>query len=386
MIVIKRIFKICLSVVLVVCSLLPSFSIHAAEDTNTLNLDCKSAVLMEASTGEILYEYNPDEPLPPASVTKVMTLLLVMEAIDGGNLALTDNVQVSENAASMGGSQVFLEPGEMMSVEDLLKSVVIASANDAAVALGEHIAGSEEAFISRMNVRANELGMKNTTFENATGLDDDTSNHLTSARDIALMSCELMKHETILNYTTIWMDTIRNGEFGLTNTNRLIRFYNGANGLKTGSTSKARFCISAAAKRDNMQLIAVVMGSPTRDIRNECAKKLLDFGFANYSIAEMEEGSVGDVKLLGGVKNSFSTVYPSVSMLVGKGQNKNIETHVNVVESYSAPIKVGEKVGEIVYTLNGNEIGKVDITSAESVEKMSFWGLFANMLKKYLLI
>ncbi len=386
MIVIKRIFKICLSVVLVVCSLLPSFSIHAAEDTNTLNLDCKSAVLMEASTGEILYEYNPDEPLPPASVTKVMTLLLVMEAIDGGNLALTDNVQVSENAASMGGSQVFLEPGETMSVEDLLKSVVIASANDAAVALGEHIAGSEEAFISKMNARANELGMKNTTFENATGLDDDTSNHLTSARDIALMSRELMKHETILNYTTIWMDTIRNGEFGLTNTNRLIRFYNGANGLKTGSTAKARFCISATAKRDNMQLIAVVMGSPTRDIRNECAKKMLDFGFANYSIAEIEEGSVGDVKLLGGVKNSFSTVYPSISMLVGKGQNKNIETHVNIVESYSAPIKAGEKVGEIVYTLNGNEIGKVDITSAESVEKISFWGLFANMLKKYLLI
>ena len=369
-----------------VCCLLPSFSISASEDTNKLNLDCKSAVLMEASTGEVLYEYNPDEPLPPASVTKVMTLLLVMEAIDGGKLSLSDKIQVSENAASMGGSQVFLEPGETMSVEDLLKSVVIASANDAAVALGEHISGSEEGFIARMNERAKELDMKNTNFENATGLDDNTSNHLTSARDIAIMSRELMKHETILDYTTIWMDTIRDGAFGLTNTNRLIRFYNGANGLKTGSTSKARFCISAAAKRDNMQLIAVVMGSPTRDIRNECAKKMLDYGFANYSIAQIEEGTVGDLKLLGGIKNSFSTVYPSVSMLVGKGQNKNIETHINVNESYSAPIKAGEKVGEIVYTLNGNEIGKVDITSAESVEKIGYWGLFVNMVKKYLLI
>jgi len=383
---IKKVSKIIVSLLLVACFLFPSLSIYAAEDTNTLNLDCKSAVLMEASTGELLYEYNPDEPLPPASVTKVMTLLLVMEAIDGGNLSLSDNVQISENAASMGGSQVFLEPGEIMSVEDLLKSVIIASANDAAVALGEHIAGSEEGFISRMNAKASELGMKNTSFENATGLDDDTTNHLTSARDIAIMSRELIKHETILDYTTIWMDTIRNGEFGLTNTNRLIRFYNGANGLKTGSTSKAKFCISATAKRDNMQLIAVVMGSPTRDIRNECAKKMLDFGFANYSIAQIDAGSVGDLKLLGGVKNTFSTVYPSISMLVGKGQNKNIETQVNVSESYSAPIRVGEKVGEIVYTLNGNEIGRVNITSAETVDKIGYWGLFVNMLKKYLLI
>ena len=249
----------------------------SANEEQTLNLDCQSAVLMEASTGNVLFEMNADAALPPASVTKIMTLLLVMEAIDSGNMKLTDTLHASEYASSMGGSQVFIEPNEEMSVEDLLKSVVVASANDAAVVLAEGVAGSVDAFVDRMNKRAKELGMNNTNFENPTGLDDNTVNHVTSSMDIAIMSRELLKHETILNYTNIWMDTIRNGEFGLTNTNRLIRFYKGANGLKTGSTSKAKFCISATAKRDGMQLIAVVMGSPTRDIRNECAKKMTKY-------------------------------------------------------------------------------------------------------------
>ena len=341
---------------------------------------------MEASTGNILYQQNANTSLPPASVTKIMTLLLVMEHIDSGNLKLTDTLQASEYAASMGGSQVFIEANETMSVEDLLKSVVIASANDAAVVFAENIAGSADAFVEKMNTRAKELGMENTNFENPTGLDDKTTNHVTSALDIAIMSRELLKHDTILNYTGIWMDSIRNGEFGLTNTNRLIRFYEGANGLKTGSTSKAKFCISATAKRNGMQLIAVIMGSPTRDIRNEEAKKLLDYGFANYSLSQNSEGSAGSVKVLGGSKTEINTYYPNLSLLVGKGEDKNIEKKVNLPDSISAPVKAGDKIGEIIYTLNGNEIGRINITAGESVDKITYWQILGELVKKHLII
>lgn len=370
------------------CIIIPFSTVSAAEEQTSasLNLECESAILIEAATGTVLYEQNADAALPPASVTKIMTLLLVMEAIDSGNLALTDQLQASEYAASMGGSQVFIEPGETMSVEDLLKSVVVASANDAAVVLAENIAGSVESFVDKMNNRAKELGMTSSEFENPTGLDDNTIRHVTSARDIAIMSRELLKHDTILNYTNIWMDSIRNGEFGLTNTNRLIRFYNGANGLKTGSTSKAKFCISATAKRDGMQLIAVIMASPTRDIRNECAKKLLDYGFANYSVTEFEEGSAGNVRVLGGVKDEVITYYPSLSLLVGKGLGKDIERKVIVPENISAPIKTGTKLGEIIYSLNGVEIGKVDITAGESISRLSYLETVGRLLKKYLII
>ena len=366
---------------------IPNFTISAAnEQSTTLKLECESAILVEAATGTVLYEQNADAALPPASVTKIMTLLLVMEAIDSGNLALTDELQASEYAASMGGSQVFIEPGETMSVEELLKSVVIASANDAAVVLAENIAGNVESFVEKMNNRAKELGMTVSQFENPTGLDDNTIRHVSSARDIAIMSRELLKHESILNYTNIWMDTIRNGEFCLTNTNRLIRFYNGANGLKTGSTSKAKFCISATAKRDGMQLIAVVMASPTRDIRNECAKKLLDYGFANYSVTEFEEGTAGTVRVLGGLKDEITTYYPNLSLLVGKGLSKNIERKIITTDSIKAPVEVGTKLGEVVYTLNGVEIGKVDITAGESVSRLTYWEMLGRLLKKYLII
>ena len=256
-----------------VCAITPA-------NSENFDVEAKSAVLMDFNTGTVLYEKNPDEPLPPASVTKIMTLLIIMEALDSGELSADEIVTVSEYAASMGGSQVFLEAGETMPINDFLKSIIIASANDCAVAMAEAVCGSEEVFVARMNQRAKELGMKNTHFENATGLDDDVSNHLTSARDIAIMSRELMKHDKIFEYTTTWMDSIRNGAFGLTNTNRLIRFYKGATGLKTGSTGKAGFCISATAKRDGLHLIAVIMGSETRDIRNNAAKKLLDYGFS----------------------------------------------------------------------------------------------------------
>ena len=388
MIVIKKLIKHLVSLALALFVLLPAFTVCAADEATgtNLNLECESAILVEAATGTVLYEQNADAALPPASVTKIMTLLLVMEAIDSGNLALTDELQASEYAASMGGSQVFIEPGENMCVEDLLKSVVVASANDAAVVLAENIAGSVEGFVEKMNNRAKELGMTSSEFENPTGLDDNAIRHVTSARDIAIMSRELLKHDTILNYTNIWMDTIRNGEFGLTNTNRLIRYYNGANGLKTGSTSKAKFCISATAKRDGMQLIAVIMASPTRDIRNECAKKLLDFGFANYTVTEFEEGTAGGVRVLGGVKEEVVTCYPAKSLLVGKGLGKDIERKVVIPDSINAPIEAGTKIGEIVYSLNGVEIGKVDITAGESVSRLTYWETVGRIVKKFLII
>lgn len=358
----------------------------SAEGETNLNLDCKSAILIEASTGAVLYEQNADAPLPPASVTKVMTLLLVMEAIDNNTIKLTDTMQASEYAASMGGSQIFIEPNEIMTVEDLLKSVVIASANDAAVVLAEGVCGSVEHFVERMNQRAKELGMKNTTFENPTGLDDNTVNHLTSARDIAIMSAELIKHDSVLEYTKIWMDTVRNGQFGLTNTNRLIRYYNGANGLKTGSTSKAKFCISASAKRDDMQLIAVIMGAPTRDIRNDCAKKLLDYGFANFSLARFFGGEYGSVKIVGGKDDSASIYTPDISFVVKKGKTKDIVQSIDLPDSIQAPVKAGNKIGEIIYKLDGQELGRSNVTAGQTVEKITYWGIIKELMKKMLLI
>ena len=349
------------------------------------DFDCKSYILIEAATGKVMLEKNADEALPPASVTKVMTLLLVMEAVDGGVIGADDIVSISEYAASMGGSQVYLEPGEQMSVNELLKCVIIASANDAAVALAEYVAGSEEGFIVRMNERAKQLGMNNTYFENATGLDDNTTNHLTSARDIALMSAELMKHEAIFKYTTIWMDSIRDGAFGLTNTNRLIRFYNGANGLKTGSTSKAKFCISAAAKRDGMQLIAVIMGAPTRDTRNEIAKKLLDYGFANYKYFVSEEAEMDKIKVLGGVTGECGLKRTAFDAVLSKSGGTEVEEKIILPEYIAAPVKAGDIIGTVEYYAGGEQIGTSDITATEDVDKISYSGLLGRLIKRYFL-
>ena len=355
-------------------------------DTNNhLNLTCKSTVLMEASTGTVLYAHNENEALPPASVTKVMTLLLVMEAIDSGTLNYTDNVTASANAASMGGSQIYLKEGETMCVEDLLKSIVIASANDAAVALAEYIAGSEEAFVVKMNERAAELGMTSTKFENTNGLDDTTEEHLTSAKDIAIMSRELIKHKKILEYSSTWMDTIRDGSFGLTNTNRLVRFYNGATGLKTGSTSKAKFCISATASREGMELICVIMAADTRDIRNAEAKTLLDWGYSNFEMFKCGAESLGSIKVTGGTKADTEISHGEVSLVVKKGEAKKIKKTVDLGESLSAPVKKGEKVGEVKLEIDGKLVGKTDILSLSEVEKISFWQLFGRMLKGFFL-
>lgn len=360
------------------------FKIKAVDDNAPFELKAESAVLMDAECGEVIYAKNADKALPPASVTKVMTLLLVMEAIDRGELSLTDMVSVSENAASMGGSQVFLEPGEQMSVDEMLKCVVVSSANDAAVALAERVAGSEASFVARMNERAGELGMRNTNFENTTGLDDNVTNHTISAYDIAIASRELItKHPKIFDYTTIWMDSIRNGQFGLSNTNRLIRFYNGATGLKTGSTSKAGFCISATAKRDGMHLIAVIMGSDTRNERNSAAMTLLDWGFATYSIYRAEGGSAGDVKLTGGEVSYLKTEYGEFAKLLGRGKEKKITVETELPESVSAPIKKGDKIGKMKYLCDGKVIGEIDITAAEDAQKISFWGILCKFWQNY---
>ncbi|MBE6541326.1 MAG: D-alanyl-D-alanine carboxypeptidase [Ruminococcaceae bacterium] len=354
-------------------------------DNIPFDVKADSAVLMDYSTGTVLYSKNADLSLPPASVTKIMTLLLFMEEVEAGNISLDENIQISEYAASMGGSQVYLEAGESMQAEELLKCVIIASANDAAVALAEKVAGSEDAFVSRMNEKAAELGMNNTHFENVTGLDDDTTKHLTSAYDIALMSRALLSHGIITKYSTIWMDTIRNGEFGLTNTNRLVRFYDGATGLKTGSTSKAGFCMSATAKRDGLHLIAVIMGSDTRDIRNEAAKQLLDYGFAKYSLYENAGGTAGNTSVIGGVKNFCTGEYAPYSLLLPKGKNKTVQIEFLMNENISAPVSKGDKIGTVRYLSDSDVLHEADIVASEDVAKISFWGLLGRMFGIYCL-
>ncbi len=346
--------------------------------------DARSYILMEASTGRVLLEENADEALPPASVTKIMTLLLIMEAVDDGRLKWDETVQTSEYAASMGGSQVFLEPGEEMPVSEMVKCVVVASANDAAVALAEKVAGSEEAFVKRMNERAAELGMANTVFLNTNGLDDDVDGHVTSARDIAIMSRELItKHPQILELSSIWMDTIRGGAFGLTNTNRLIRFYRGANGLKTGSTSKAKFCISATAERDGMQLIAVVMASPTRDTRNETAKKLLDYGFANYEALTLSAKTLPEaLPLAGGVADTLNISAGEQAVVLEKGQSGRISENLVLPEAVNAPVEVGDELGYVEFLLDGEIILKIPVIASESAKRIGYTELFWHFLRR----
>ena len=381
----KRVISFVLSLICLISTM--SFFVVAkdAKEENNMKFDCKSAILIEATTGTVLYEYNPDIALPPASVTKIMTLLLVMEEIEKGRLKYDDIITTSAYAASMGGSQVFLKEGEQMSAEDMIKSVVIASANDAAVALAEHICGSEQIFVQKMNERAKELGMKNTYFENTNGLDDTASHHLISARDIAIMSRELIKHEDILKYSSTWMDSIRNGEFGLTNTNRLVRFYQGATGLKTGSTNKAKFCISATAKRGNMHLICVIMGAPSSAVRNSIATQLLNFGFSNYELYSNPKEKLHPIKIGGGVVDYTHIFSEEFNCVVNKGEASKIEKRYVLPQLIAAPVGVGDMVGEIVYYSKGNIIGKSSIISSQTVEKIDFWGLFVRILSKFLI-
>lgn len=346
-----------------------------------LDIKAKSAILLEPYTGKILYEQNADEKLPPASITKIMSLLLVMEAIERGDLDIDTVIYASEHACSMGGSQIWLEPGEGMSVDDLLKATVVASANDACVALGEAIAGSEEGFVALMNNRARQIGMNNTHFVNCTGL--DAEGHLTSAHDVALMSAELIKYPLIKKYSTVWMDTLRNGESELVNTNKLVRFYKGTTGLKTGTTSQAKYCLSATAECDGMELVAVVMAGESSDQRFSGAKKLLDYGFANFSFSEIgAELTQKDIAVEGGVEKRVAvSCKGKVNVLMPKTQKSEITRETVWNKKISAPVKKGSILGYVNVYLGDNQIGRLPITAEKDVEKLTLWVTFGWILK-----
>ena len=351
-----------------------------------LELSAASAVLMEKETGEILYEKESHEKLEPASVTKVMTLLLIFEALDSGRISKEDVVTVSAYAAGMGGSQVYLEEGERMTVDELVKCITVVSGNDAAVAMAEYLAGSETAFVAQMNQRAQELGMADTTFLNCTGL--PAQGHVTSTHDVALMSRELVLHHPgIREYSTIWMDSIRGGTFGLTNTNRLIRFYQGATGLKTGSTDSALYCMSATAERDGMELIAVVMRAPTSAHRFEDAKTLLDYGFASYALAEVyPDAPLAPIPVLLGEQEQIQPqLEETCRLLVRKGQENRITTQVTLAQDLAAPVELGQTVGEMTVSVDGQVCRTVPILSAQAVERLTVPKIFSHLLKRLIM-
>ena len=355
------------------------------DNTNSLNLESGGAILIEQKTGQVLYDHNMHEQLRPASVTKVMSLLLIMEALDSGQIALTDKVPCTEDAAGMGGSQIWLEVGEELTVDEMLKAICVVSANDCTVAMADYLCGSQDAFVQKMNERAKELGMNDTTFKNCHGIDED--GHVTSAYDIALMSRELLNnHPTILNYTTIWMDTLRDGESELVNTNKLIRNYKGATGLKTGSTSVALYNLSASATRDGLSLIAVIMKAPTTQVRFSEAQKLLDYGFSNYQYKQLVRGGdiLKEASVNKGVTSKINISFENdVGVLLKKGEDKNIEQTVNIEENLSAPIVQGQKVGEVIYTLNGEEVGRTNVIAETGVEKKTFFSIASYVYRNW---
>lgn len=350
-----------------------------------LNLECGGAVLIEQNSGRVLYDHNMHQKLRPASVTKVMSLLLIMEAIDSGRLSYTDKIPCTEEAAAMGGSQIWLDVREELTVDEMLKAICVVSANDCTVAMAEYLAGSQEAFVAQMNDKAKELGMNDTTFKNCHGIDED--GHETSAYDIALMSRELLtKHPDITKYTTIWMDSLRDGKSELVNTNKLIRNYKGATGLKTGSTSIALYNLSASATRDDLSLIAVVMKAPTTKIRFAEAEKLLDYGFNNFQYSKFANANdiLKTISVEKGVKDNIELTYEnSAGALIKKGESKNVEQTINIPDKISAPINKGDVVGNIVYTVDGNEISRVNIIANETVEKNNLINMINYIFTKW---
>lgn len=350
-------------------------------------LSAPSAILMEWETGDILFEKDADKLLYPASITKIMTMLISVESIDSGRISLDDIVTCSENVRKMTGSRVFLDRGEQISVNELLKSIAVSSGNDASVAMAEHIAGSEANFVEMMNNRAKELGMKNTHFVNCTGLDDPE--HVTTARDISIMARELLKHEMIFDYTTIWIDYIRDGDFMLSNTNRLVKFYNGATGLKTGSTSKAKYCLCGTAKRDNMHLIAVVLGAESSKLRFAETQTLLDYGFANYTLLKDlgKKEALAPVPVLKGKKEKVPVcIYGTLSVVVEKGKKDLVECNITTENNLEAPVKRGQKVGQAIFKLEGKEIGKAQILASEDIERLGLFDVFGKLLSNALMI
>lgn len=374
----KRMLAIFVLLVLLAGAMLPA--VRAAE----LDLPAPSYVLMERSTGEVLLEHNAHERLRPASVTKVMTLLLIMEALDDGRIGWDDMVQTSAAAAAKGGSQIYLEENEQLPLEEMLKSIVVSSANDCACAMAEHIAGSEAAFVEMMNARAEQLGMTDTHFVNCTGLDDEpeAAEHLTTAYDIALMSRELLGHEAIKKYTTIWMDTVRDGQFGLSNTNKLVRFYDGTTGLKTGYTSAAGHCLSASAERNGMELIAVVLHCASSTDRFESAKALLNYGFSNYALITPELGELPAVPVTLGTSMEITPVLADETpILIDKALAAGVETRVCVDESVTAPVEAGQTLGTLTITSGGQTIAERDLVAPEAVGALRWGDVFLQMLR-----
>ena len=401
----KKIYRRMIGIVLLLTALIPYTIVQATDDSdyvwssitepvtaevststdNSLNLESGSAVLMEQTTGQVLYEHNPHEQLRPASVTKVMSILLIMEAIDSGRISLTDKVFCSENARSMGGSQIWLNETEQLTVDEMLKAICVVSANDCTVAMAEHLAGSEELFVEQMNQKAKELGMNDTTFKNCHGIDED--GHVTSSYDIALMSRELMtKHPQITKYTTIWMDSLRDGKSELVNTNKLVRNYSGCTGLKTGSTSLALYNLSATATRDNLSLIAVIMKAPNTATRFAEAKKLLDFGFNTYEFKQFNQKgeTIMQIPVQKGISGSVEAIIKEDGgILLKKGEDKDITQTIQLPNSISAPIFEGQHLGEIVYSKGNDILLTAEIVAKSEVKKMSFGNVLTQVYQKW---
>ena len=354
-------------------------------DSNNLQLESESGILIEQHSGQILFEHNSHEKLRPASVTKVMSILLIMEAIDSGTLSYTDKIPCTEAAAAMGGSQIWLDVREELTVDEMLKAICVVSANDCTVAMAEYLCGSQEAFVEKMNTKAQELGMKDTSFKNCHGLDED--GHLTSAYDIALMSRELLnKHPSITKYTTIWMDTLRDGKSQLVNTNKLIRNYRGMTGLKTGSTSLALYNLSASATRAGLSLIAVIMKGPTGAIRFSEAQKLLDYGFSNYQYKELagKYECLKNVTVQKGTEDNLNILFDEdAGVIIKKGENKNIEQVISVPDTLIAPIAKGQKVGEVSYCLDGERITTINIIAEKEIKKISLINFSSKLYKSW---
>ena len=360
-------------------------SSSATVTDNPLALDCGAACLIEQNSGLIFYDYNMHEKLRPASVTKIMSLLLIMEALDSGKIQLTDKIPCTEDAAKMGGSQIWLDVRETLTVEEMLKAICVVSANDCVVAMADYLEGSQDAFVKKMNQKAQELGMNDTTFKNCHGIDED--GHLTSAYDIAIMSRELlMNHPSITKYTTIWMDSLRDGKSSLVNTNKLVRNYNGCTGLKTGSTSIALYNLSASATRNNLSLIAVVLKAPTPAIRFSNAQKLLDYGFSNYTVTSF--GKKGDViksvEIKKGTSSSIDAILENdAEVLMSNGSNKDVTQEIKLDDTFNAPILEGQKLGEVEFSINGNVVSTVNLVANKSSDKLNFGSIIKFVMNKW---
>ncbi|MGE4353036.1 MAG: D-alanyl-D-alanine carboxypeptidase family protein [Oscillospiraceae bacterium] len=375
--------KLLALIMALIVTLTPAAAIETLPE-DAISIPAPHAVLMEKETGEIIFSKDADEHVLPASVTKIMTILLIVEALEDGTITMDDMVTASARARSMGGSQVYLADGESMTVRDMLKAIVVSSANDAAVAMAEHLCGTEEGFVARMNSRAKELGMENTNFNNCTGLFDDDG-HYTSAMDVAVMSRELIKHDMIKEFTTIWMDSLRDGAFGLSNTNKLVRRYEGCTGLKTGYTSAAGHCLSATAERDGVEYIAVVMGCSSSDERFDSATALLNYAFANYALARFQpKEAIPPVRVLLGETGSLQPVVSgNDAMLLKKSDINALEYSVDLVDEVEAPVAAGQSLGKVTVTLSGEEIASLDLVSDQDIQRLSPIAIFGNLLRMF---